>query len=485
MIGTSRPGLAAPSRGLVAGAVGALSLPPWGWWPLAVAGLAVLVHALAGAPARRRWWCGLAFGIGQFVVGLWWMGDFTPGAALAVVIEAPFVGLAALATPASAVAVFPAALLLAEALRGQVPFEGLPLAGLALGQAGAPWVGVAAVTGALGLVALVAAAAVALEAALRRRWRTAVVASAAVAVVTLVGVVAPDGGSPVGELAVAAVQGGGPRGFRAVDGDAAVVVERHVAVSRTIPPGTADLVLWPEDVFDLPLPVDETPAAALLAGEAARLRSTLVAGVVEDEGTDHFRNRAAVWGPGGERLGTYEKHHPVPFGEYVPFRDLVDRVADLTPIPRDARRGTGPNVLATPAGRLGVVISYEVFFADRARAAARRDADILLVPTNAASFRSSQVPTQEVAAARLRAVEIGRDVVQAAPTGYTAVVDHRGNVVARSTLGRAEVVRATVGRRTGRTLYTAGGDLPWVLLACLALAAAWAGATRRLRSPGR
>ena len=84
------------------------------------------------------------------------------------------------------------------------------------------------------------------------------------------------------------------------------------------------------------------------------------------------------------------------------------RYASASVIPRDAVAGEGPGLLRTDAGDLGVVISFEVFFADRARAAVNAGGRVLLVPTNAASFTTSQVPAAELAAARLRAVEHGR-----------------------------------------------------------------------------
>jgi len=197
-----------------------------------------------------------------------------------------------------------------------------------------------------------------------------------------------------------------------------------------------------------------------------------VAGIVEDAGLDHFANAALAWAPDGRRVARYDKVHRVPFGEYVPARGLVEHFADLTAVPRDALAGTGPGVLRTPAGRLGVAISYEVFFADRARAAARHGASVLLVPTNASSFSTGQVPAQELAAARLRAVETGRSLVQAAPTGYSAVVDWRGRVGAHSDLGRPAVIERSVERRAGTTPATALGDLPLALAAAVVLATA-------------
>ena len=72
-----------------------LSIPPWGWWPLAFVGLWLLARSVAGVPMRTRWWRGVAFGIGMFVPGLWWMGDFHAlGAILVVLLETSFVAAA-------------------------------------------------------------------------------------------------------------------------------------------------------------------------------------------------------------------------------------------------------------------------------------------------------------------------------------------------------------------------------------------------------
>jgi apolipoprotein N-acyltransferase len=155
----------------------------------------------------------------------------------------------------------------------------------------------------------------------------------------------------------------------------------------------------------------------------------------------------------------------------VPLRGVIEHLADLSEVPRDAIAGRGPGVVTTPAGRAAVAISYEVFFADRARSGAAAGGRLLLVPTNASSYTTSQVPTQELAAARLRAVETGRWVVQAAPTGFSAVVDQRGRVHARSSLGPAAVLAARVGARTGKTPAVDLGDLPVVLAALILLAA--------------
>jgi apolipoprotein N-acyltransferase len=190
-------------------------------------------------------------------------------------------------------------------------------------------------------------------------------------------------------------------------------------------------------------------------------------------GTDRYINEVVVWGPDGKIAGRYEKHHLVPFGEYVPGRALLKHLFNLADVPLDGIPGPGPGILHTSAGPLGVLISYEVFFDHLARDAVRAGGQVLVVPTNTASYRGSQVPTQELAAARLRAWETGRWTLQVTPTGYTAVVGPRGQVVQHTRLGERGIVLANVARENGRTVYVALGDTPLVIGACLLLGLAW------------
>lgn len=470
---TSPLRIAAPA--LIGGLLVALSLPPWGWWPLAWIGIALLALTLDGRTERmrQRALAGAAFGLGQFVVGLWWMIEFQAiGGFLVMLLETAFIIVAVMAVPSRfALVATPAALVVGEALRDRIPFGGLPMAGVALGQVEGPLAHNARLGGALLVLATAALAGSALAAAVRGRPRLAAALAFAVIATTVLAWAAPDGGPPTQALDIAVVQGGGPRGFRAVDTNPRDVFDAHVAASERIsadPP--PDLVLWPEDVIDITEPITEAPEREALAELARRLDTPVVAGVVEDDAATRFRNAAVLWNEDGEIVDRYDKVHRVPFGEYVPGRALVAKLADLSAIPRDAVAGAGAGVLrAEHIGPLGVVISFEVYFADRARAAVNAGAELLLVPTNAASFKTSQVPTTEVAAAQLRAIETGRDLAQAAPTGYGALIDHHGNVLERSTLGRREVLRGTLHQRDARTIYTRIGDWPMILLAGVVL----------------
>ena len=295
-------------------------------------------------------------------------------------------------------------------------------------------------------------------------------------------------------MTVAAVQGGGRRGvsMRQVD-PATVLAAQEAATAALVGRARTDrqdrhhveLVVWPEDVVALGTLLADSPEQARLADLARRLDATLLVGVTEDTSPSRFRNEVVVFAPDGRVVAHYEKVHRVPFGEYMPDRGFFAHLANLDAVPLDAVPGHGTGVLRTPVGPLGAMVSFEVFYADRGRAPVRAGAQLLVVPTNTSSYATAQVPTQEIAASRVQAVQQGRDLVQAAPTGYSAVMTNRGVVEQRSVLGRPAVVTATVARRTGWTLYVRFGDGPVLVPAAMVLAAAWALAAARGRGRGR
>jgi apolipoprotein N-acyltransferase len=482
---------------VAAGVLLALSLPPWGWWPLGLVGAALFYWRLAGLRARARLWSGWLTGLGCYAPGLMWARAFNwYGAVVLIVLEALFFAVAALLTPPrrGRAPAFVGASTLAEAVRMTWPFGGLPLGGVFLGQADGPFLQLARLGGPLLLTAGVWAGGVGLASViegLRRpgrpsRTRPALRGAAlliGLGLVVVLGWLAPDGGAPVRSLSVAAVQGGGRRGLDKEQVAPATVFEAQVRATgllRGVDPPPS-LVLWPEDVIALAGPLQGSSQGVTMAATARRLHSTLIAGVTEPASATTFRNEIVAWAPDGRIVGLFEKVHRVPFGEYVPDRSFFAHFADLSGVPTDAVPGHGTGLLRTPAGPLGTLVSFEVFYANRSRTSVRAGAELLIVPTNTSSYGTGQVPSQEVAADAVQAVETGRDLVQAAPTGYSSVVDQRGQVRQRSVLGRPEVLVATVPLRRGFTVYDHLGDLPCLLGAAAALGAGWL-RQRRLRA---
>jgi apolipoprotein N-acyltransferase len=328
----------------------------------------------------------------------------------------------------------------------------------------------------------------------RRSPTTALLISGAVAMVGLVGTGvaaahAPDGGPSVGTVTAVAVQGGGARGYNKSQVDPSVVLAAALAATQplthVLPGSGPHLVLWPEDVVSLVGPLPGSTEEAVLSQLAVALHATLVVGITETVSGTAFRNEVVAFGPDGTIASRYEKVHRVPFGEYVPWRSFFARLGNLSAVSRDAVPGTGTGVLATPVGPLGAMISYEVFYSDRGRTPVRAGAELLIVPTNTSSYATSQVPTQEIAASQVQATQLGRDLIQAAPTGYTAWITHRGDELARSVLGARQLVPAVLHRRTGTTVYVRWGDTPALAASLLALATGWWLSFRQRRRPHR
>ncbi|MCY4163450.1 MAG: apolipoprotein N-acyltransferase [bacterium] len=451
-----------------------LSVPPWGWWPLALLGLLALERLLANQTAKTRFWQGLGFGVGWLFPATFWMVDFSPlGYFAAGIVFSGLYGLVGAACPPdnSRYMALPALFVLAAAIRWRWPFGGVPLATLPMSQVDTPWVSTVRLLGPLLLVGVCVAIAMMGAAALERRWQAVLVLGVVVGAFMGWAALAPRG-SVTDKVDVAIVQGGGPQRTRAVDSNPALVLQRHMEASRLVQT-PVDLVLWPEDVVDIEGRFYNSTQQQQLAALAKELDATLIAGVVEDVSDTQGANFAGVFLPDGTYSARYDKVRLVPFGEYVPLRWLIEPLApDYLP-KRDMRKGQTPAVVDTPVGQLGVAISWEIFFEDRARDAIGNGGSLLLNPTNGSSYWLTIVQTQQIASSRLRAIETGRWVAQAAPTGFSAFVNPDGEVLMRTAVSEQKVIQTTVELREGQTLATRVGPWPMIALALAALLAAW------------
>ncbi len=459
---------------VLAGLCLAAATPPWGFWPLAFVGIALLDHVLDGAHGivrlGRAWFVWVAL----LLPSLFWMKDLTaPGYVIASLAYAGFLATGTLLAPKGPgrFLAYPGGIILAEWLRWRWPFGGVPLSNLAVGQVGGVLAPMLRLGGALFVVGMTVVVGSALAACWKRYWTVASGLAGFAIVVLGISIVAPTGNSTGDFLDVALVQGGGPQGTRAATTEDGIVLERHLAASEDLRPGL-DLILWPEDVVDVETLAGSTEEAQL--EDVARDNdATFVAGVIEDEGTDAFQNWSVVYDPDGDEIDRYEKVERVPFGEWVPFRGALESLAGDALPARDAGVGETPAVVDTPVGRLGISISWEIFFGERARDATTHGGQILVNPTNGASFSGTQVQTQQVANSRMRAIENGRWVAQIAPTGFSAVVAPDGEVLQRTAVSEQRVLYDTVELRTGRTIYVRVGDYLAIGFALFALAAGW------------
>ncbi|WP_148288655.1 apolipoprotein N-acyltransferase [Ilumatobacter nonamiensis] len=474
-----RQNLARGALALGAGVLVALSLPPWGFWPLALIGVVLFDVSLGADPTRRqRFAFGWLFGAGWMFIGMGWMIQLTgPGYIAAGVIFGGFHSVAAGLAPDGKWRVLgrPALHTLAEALRFSFPFGGVPLASMGMSQVGGPIAPVVTVGGVILITWVVFQLGTLASAALSARtvptaWPGATLMwSLTAATVAVIGVayVAPDGDSTGETLTIAAVQGGGEQGTSALDVPSRLVTERHLDATATIEPDPElDLVLWPENAIDV-VTFETSDIAQQIVDEARRLDVPISVGLTEDvviDGKRRYTNAQVVIAPDGEIVSRYDKVRRVPFGEYVPLRGVLERITSAVDRVGDAVPGTTPAILELPTGeQLSAVISWEVFFGGRVREGVELGGSAVINPTNGASYTGTIVQTQQVASSRLRAMETGRWVVQVAPTGFTAFVSPDGTVVERTSQREQKVLTHEIELRDGFTWYTSLGDAPFIV----------------------
>jgi apolipoprotein N-acyltransferase len=246
-----------------------------------------------------------------------------------------------------------------------------------------------------------------------------------------------------------------------------------------------DLVIWPENSTDID-PTLYAPVYQEIANAAAAIgRPVLVGAVLQNP----ERNAGVLWLPGKGPTAMYVKRRLVPFGEYVPFRSLISKITSLTQLqPVPFTPGHAAAVLDVAQIKLGDVICYEIAFDDLVRSQVQAGANLLSMQSNDATFERVGPITaesgQQLAMARIRAVEFDRAVVVASTTGYSAIIAPDGHLITSSGTWQQAELEARVPLLTSATPAERAGAWPeWAIVAAtalaLGLAVARAGADRR------
>jgi apolipoprotein N-acyltransferase len=492
--------LARAAAAVATGAALILAFPPYDLWFVALIVPAAFVLLVREQPVRRSALLGLLVGLGFFVPFLPWTGAEVgpvPWLILALVQALFFVPLGVILMLVQRLPGWPvwtaAAWVAEEALRGRVPYGGFTWGKLAFSQVDGPLLGLAAVGGsplvtfAVALVGGLLAWAV-LPGQLTRR----LVALAAAAVIVAVGTVIPAATMSDNPITVAVVQGNVPELNFDYNDERRVITRNNAGVTsqlaEQVGAGSAerpDLVVWPENSSDINPYADARTSADISAAVEAIGAPTLVGALVPTADERNVENTSIVWVPAGGPDATYVKRHPMPFGEYIPFRRLARLIApEVDEQPRDFVAGQEVGVLSMGATQVGVVICFEVAFDNLVRDAVRGGGEILAVQTNNATFGFSPMTEQQLAMSRFRAVEHGRTVLVSALAGVSAIVDPDGTVVDRAELDTQAVLVADVPLGTRHTIATTIGEWPeWILVAATLGAVVAAVMVSRRRGP--
>lgn len=295
-------------------------------------------------------------------------------------------------------------------------------------------------------------------------------AAAALGLTVLGAVFAPAARGP--EVRVAVIQGDSPCPRVHCPGEREIIYRSHLALTRSVPAGSADLVVWGENSFGGDFtPTFNREVRQAMAAEAVRIGGYLLVSGTRSAGPDHFDNVNVLFGPDGGIVGEYLKRHPVPFGEYVPFRWLTALIPQLERVPRDMTRGDEVVVfgVSLPGGEgvFSSVISFEGAFSRLVRGGVAAGAEMMVVPTNEASFDDGSASDQLLGMVRMSAASLGVDIVVAAITGKSALIRADGTIVATTGLFEPAILTGAVTLHQGaRTLYAVVGD--WLQLAAIA-----------------
>jgi apolipoprotein N-acyltransferase len=237
------------------------------------------------------------------------------------------------------------------------------------------------------------------------------------------------------------------------------VLDNHVGATHGLADRIAaggprpDLVIWPENSTDIDPFADSTVYDDIQGAVDAVGVPVLVGAMVSGEEPEDVYNQGIVWEPGTGPVQRYSKTHPVPFGEYIPFRDvLAQLIRRLDQIPRDMVPGTEPGVLSMNGTTIGDVICFEVAYDELLHDVVAGGAELVVVQTNNATYMGTGQIEQQFAISRLRAIETGRYVVVAATNGVSGVVAPDGEVVERAPVRSQAVLLQDVPISTEDTL---------------------------------
>ncbi|MBO0981888.1 apolipoprotein N-acyltransferase [Microbacterium sp. SD291] len=480
-----RRGVRLPAALLVAAVAGGLldlSFPEVGWWPLAFVSIALALWVMIGRSIGGAFVVGAAFGAAFYFTHLVWVGTYLG--------PIPWVALAGLETVLFGVGAIPLALayrwtdrarghatlwlvgvplLIAglwsvrELVMGSWPYSGFPWARIGMTQANgllpeaASWVGVT------GLSFLIVAAC----ASLVQWWRAGgfqrlrgVLPGAAIMALLVVTPQFPTGDA--GWMDIGWVQGNGPSGYfdDRTPGD---LLAAQTTATEPLLGQDMDLLVWPEGAVDSdPL---ANPATALhLTDLVDRAGAPLLANAATARDGDVF-NTSMLW-EGQRAPQLHDKVNPVPFGEYVPDRWLYERIVpDLIDlIQREYTAGQNPPFVTVDGVQVGLAICFDVIYDSVIWDGARQGAQVYIFQTNNADFRGTDENLQQLAFARMRAIETGRAVVNISTVGTSQVIAPDGQTIDGAEANQTAAAITSVPLREGFTpAVVLGGALTTVI----------------------
>ena len=441
---------------ILAGAILSGAFAPLSWWPLGLLAYAIAVRALARS--RRPIVDSFLFGLTAHLLILSWSKTYVgvaPFVALALLQALFSIPLGLHVKMRAPLYLLPLTFLIAEWSRQRVPFGGFGWSNLGYSQASAPYSHLASIGGVYLISALMIAVVVA-----RHALQWALVLGLLIPSLLLSN---PSGGE---ELTAAAIQGGHVERTADFYTDIRKVFARHVNLTKSAPP--VDVIVWPENVVDgSPVNREFSPIFSTLKGRELVIGATpMVKGSPENQSV-HISETGKV-------KSIYRKQALVPFGEYVPFRSLVQHLNSHVDEVTDFRPGDELVLHSIKGKSIAALICFEIVDDSIVREAALRSAGVFS-QTNSATFAKSAAARQQFEITRIRSIEFSRPFISASTVGITGFIDNNGRVIKSLDEGVQGALIGKIELSQHRTIYA---QFPYLSLIFSLLFAA-AGRLRR------
>ena len=278
------------------------------------------------------------------------------------------------------------------------------------------------------------------------------------------------------ELNITIVQGNSPcpGAKNSCSNERQRIYNSHLSQTQSLD-GKFDLVVWPESSTGFNNdPGIHTRVQNDISTEALRLDSYFLIGGDRPIEKQFFENYGIFINKDGEIVDQYLKQHPVPFGEYIPFRKYLEWVPPLALVPRDMIRGDGQKIFMVNDIKISTVISFEGSFQRYIRNSVQSGAELVVILTNQASYGESGMSDQFILMSRANAISNERPIVHAAITGKSAFIDYNGKVISKTELFETGTLNQKLEVRQTETPYSKYGNyLNYIFIVFGAISLLW------------
>lgn len=418
-----------------------------GKWYLAPLALAAHMYALNRSNRKALAILAFAFTFNAFL--LHWTSIYVGSTPWIILV----VGLSLLYLPLILVkrwgiASYPLLFVIGEEIRNRFPFGGFGWGRIAYSQADAPYSSIAYYGGAIAISAITTALALFIITLGKKNFKPALL-------IPLLLLLIPINVVSLNQTDVLMVQGNVPQYGLDFNSRATEVFYNHVketdealAEKRNV-----DFILWPENAVDVDPFKNET-----VTSELNKYQTPLIIGAIVDNNAKTL-NTSILWNKKGKEM--YAKQHLTPFGEYIPLRSLarvfsplVDQVDDFSP-------GNQSKIFTIDKAKVAPVICYELID-DSILEKAAKSSNILAVQTNSATFGRSAESAQQLSITRIRAIEHSRNIASVSTTGFSAIINYKGEILQKTSMGTAEHVYASIGLIDSTSVRDRLGD--WAMI---------------------